>query len=390
MRKALLFAALALCLPALAQSPYIRTLGASSSNCSSPSASCLLNSIQSGSGSSLSLLSQAADGASAVGLILGTTTAYTTSGAKLVSIRNNNVEKAAFDKDGYLDTQRVMPSGTASLSLLSPVADGASAVGVVIGTTVRLANAAAKSISFVNSLAVERMWMNDANLAPTTSSSMNLGKSGNVWASVWASSVVTSGVRAGNNTSRLDLTSFSSNTHMADVIGGSASLIAHKFGNYDTQTGSGQKVFAFYNDNVTTEVLSLTKEGGLNFRELATGSLPTCNAGGAGTVASDSTLGKMVWCEGSTSTYRPVPHFLSFDGSQDPGSIAGNACANFTISATGVVDADVPFCDYPSGLEDGLTAQCNTGVDVIGWRVCNVTVLPIDPANGTYRARVLR
>jgi hypothetical protein len=41
-----------------------------------------------------------ADGASAVGTILDTAIALTTSGAKLLSLRNNGTEKAYFDKDG--------------------------------------------------------------------------------------------------------------------------------------------------------------------------------------------------------------------------------------------------------------------------------------------------
>ena len=44
------------------------------------------------------------DGASAIGVILNATTAFTTAGAKLLSIQNATVEKAYFDLNGGLST----------------------------------------------------------------------------------------------------------------------------------------------------------------------------------------------------------------------------------------------------------------------------------------------
>jgi hypothetical protein len=49
------------------------------------------------------LISGGPDGSSAVGTAIDTKSAYTTAGAKLLSVRNDNVEKLAITKDGYIE-----------------------------------------------------------------------------------------------------------------------------------------------------------------------------------------------------------------------------------------------------------------------------------------------
>ncbi|MDD5502178.1 MAG: hypothetical protein PHH26_01800, partial [Candidatus Thermoplasmatota archaeon] len=58
------------------------------------------NSIYSYSASPVNVVGQAADTASAVGVVLNNVPALTTTGAKLASFRNNSIEKAFIDKDG--------------------------------------------------------------------------------------------------------------------------------------------------------------------------------------------------------------------------------------------------------------------------------------------------
>lgn len=67
---------------------------------------------------------QEADGASAVGVITDTSVALSTSGAKLLSIRNNGTEKAYFDKDGAL--------------VVSGVASGSTALSIPLGARLNL------------------------------------------------------------------------------------------------------------------------------------------------------------------------------------------------------------------------------------------------------------
>jgi hypothetical protein len=58
--------------------------------------------LNGGTGVSVSITSQLADGPTSVGTAIDTTAAYSDAGAKLVSIRNDGAEKAYFDKDGKL------------------------------------------------------------------------------------------------------------------------------------------------------------------------------------------------------------------------------------------------------------------------------------------------
>lgn len=128
--------------------------------------------------------------------------------------------------------------------------------------------------------------------------------------------------------------------------------------------------------------------GGVTVPGATTGSQFTCNGSAITRLNYDTTLNTWVFCD--STAMRTLPYVIPFNGTQDVGSVPAHECTNFTIPAVGVVDADVAFCDPPAGIDTGLTADCNTGVDVIGWKVCNHTVGAIDPANGAYNARVIR
>lgn len=92
---------------------------------------------------SLSLKGAVADGAAAVGIILDNTVALANATAKAVSVRVNGTEQLAVDRAGAV----LGAAAGATLSLKGTVADGASAVGVVLDNTVALANATAKCTS---------------------------------------------------------------------------------------------------------------------------------------------------------------------------------------------------------------------------------------------------
>ena len=136
------------------------------------------------------------------------------------------------------------------------------------------------------------------------------------------------------------------------------------------------------------QVWNIRSDGTEQKTGVPTGSLGLCNGSAEGGNQYDSTVKADKLCDGTA--WRQYVYWIPFDGSQDPGSIAAQTCIDFTISATGVVDADVLACDRPSGLTAGLMASCTSGTDVIGWRICNPTAGAIDPPNGTYRARVIR
>jgi len=103
----------------------------------------------------IKFVARVADGASAVGLTLDTANALTTTGAKLVSLLNNAVEKFYVDKDGGVAAGGNITSATALFSTLEAlgatlkgnVADGATAVAIILDNVNALANAAAKALS---------------------------------------------------------------------------------------------------------------------------------------------------------------------------------------------------------------------------------------------------
>jgi len=119
--------------------------------------------------SSLAIKGQMPDGATAVSTIIDTPVAYANVSSKLLSIRNNGVEKAYFAWNGSLSVAYVSASaalyapgcafttvgyttnGSHSCKLTSSIADGAAAVATVIDTTVALANATSKLLSIRNS-----------------------------------------------------------------------------------------------------------------------------------------------------------------------------------------------------------------------------------------------
>lgn len=87
-----------------------------------------------------SLTSTVADGASAVAFTLATSTTYSTSGAKVLSIKNNASELAYLDKNGLLNVNgNIVSTGTVSgTQLTSTVATGTAPL--VISSTTQVAN----------------------------------------------------------------------------------------------------------------------------------------------------------------------------------------------------------------------------------------------------------
>lgn len=100
--------------------------------------------------SSGALTSTVADGASAVGFILNTSTTYSTSGAKLLSLKNNTVEEFAIDKDGNLTVNgNIVATGNISgTQLISTVLTGTAPL--VVSSTTQVANLNASFIEGYN------------------------------------------------------------------------------------------------------------------------------------------------------------------------------------------------------------------------------------------------
>ena len=110
----------------------------------------------------IKLVALVADGATAVGVTIDTANALTTTGAKLVSILSNAVEKFYLDKDGQVSGGGLFQALAAvGATLKGNVADGATAVGVILDNANALANAAAKALS-VRVGGVEKAYVSNA------------------------------------------------------------------------------------------------------------------------------------------------------------------------------------------------------------------------------------
>lgn len=111
----------------------------------------------------LAVRSKKADSATSIAAVIDTSTAWSTAGAKLASLRNNGVEKASIDKDGGFTGLGVssfaqvtatngyfVAGGSLSHVSYSTVPDSASAVGTIINNASTLATAGSKLVSFRN------------------------------------------------------------------------------------------------------------------------------------------------------------------------------------------------------------------------------------------------
>lgn len=97
----------------------------------------------------LSLTSTIADGSGNVGFTFDTSNAFANGGARIASFKTGGAQKATLGIDGTLFSPGVTAFGATALTLYGNAADGASAVGVVIDHAA-LANSGAKSLSIRN------------------------------------------------------------------------------------------------------------------------------------------------------------------------------------------------------------------------------------------------
>jgi hypothetical protein len=189
-----------------------------------------LSRLKTPTGTTLTLFSGKGDGASSVAIVQDTAVAYSTAGAKLFSFRNNGTEEIYVDKTGVIGAA-VGNALSGTLSLLTEHADGASAVGIIMDTSTAWSTVGGKPVSFRTggvekgcfgdigtgfsfgvvagggywdlsgaagmrctstsqldwyTSSALRMEMSTAALYPTTTFGLTLGKAGNFWGSVSA------------------------------------------------------------------------------------------------------------------------------------------------------------------------------------------------------------
>ena len=82
---------------------------------------------------------------------------------------------------------------------------------------------------------------------------------------------------------------------------------------------------------------------------------------------------------------------IDFTATLDFGSVAAHSCAELTITATGAAANNPVAPAWPASLEAGLTGAIRvSSANTITVRLCNVTVLAVDPASQTFGGRVIQ
>jgi hypothetical protein len=115
----------------------------------------------------IKLIALVTDGASAVGVEIDTANALADAGAKLLRVLNGAVEKFYLDKDGNVQGGGLFQALAAvGATLKGNVADGATAVGVILDNVNALADAAAKAVSVRVAGAEQAYFDKDGRLVP--------------------------------------------------------------------------------------------------------------------------------------------------------------------------------------------------------------------------------
>lgn len=82
---------------------------------------------------------------------------------------------------------------------------------------------------------------------------------------------------------------------------------------------------------------------------------------------------------------------IDFSGTLDFPSIAAQTCSDLTITATGAAANNPVAPSWPVALEAGLAGTMFvSAADTVKVRLCNVTILAVDPASQTFAGRVIQ
>jgi polygalacturonase len=248
--------------------------------------------MQARGGDSLLLRGRQADGGSAVSTIIDSLVSLTTAGAKLVSVRNNTVEKLYVDKDGNIaaatdvgaslgvqarrwdnafiryfrddnNNLRIHGFGASDQpgTLLGAVTGASTALK--FGNTTSLSTAGAKIASFYSdNVTTEKLYVDkDGNVVPATTNASTLGAVGKRWSALHVASI---GDSQTDNRINLNTNGNISHNIYTDASGvGDATSIAHIFRTAGTYGTSGAKLASF--QNLTTEKAHIDKDGSARF-----------------------------------------------------------------------------------------------------------------------------
>jgi hypothetical protein len=175
---------------------------------------------------------------------------------------------------------------------------------------------------------------------------------------------------------------------------------------------TGSKQFNFYDNAGTGTLFRVDARSGVNLVQVGANLLPITSAGAslgssslrfssgffASPVDVSIATGTAPFVITSTTEVANLnaqnwhgKQAVDFSSTLDFGSIAAQACAILTITATGAAANNPVAPSWPVALEAGLTGLMHITADnTVTVRLCNVTASAIDPAGQTFAGRIIQ
>lgn len=155
-------------------------------------------------------------------------------------------------------TDAISSATAASLVIKSAVADGASAVGLVVDTVNALVTVGAKIASIRNG-GVEQLYIGlDGSVVPATGEP-SLGASGAAWAALWVSDInLGDALLDDTGAQRMTIDSASPSIYLGGPADG-ATAVAHRFKSLSTYAAVGARLVSYQNNS--TEKWAVHKDG---------------------------------------------------------------------------------------------------------------------------------
>lgn len=177
----------------------------------------------------LTATSKVADGAGAIAFTVNAGTALSTSGAKLLSLKNNSVEKLSVDKDGGVSAVTVAASGLIS----STVASGSNFLKPTAGARLSLGSDSRYFTDDGSNILVT------GGFFPSATVTYDMGSSGAIWGTAYVHAVwLNSGqIRDSSSTARITVNEATGSLYQGESAAGG---VGHSFDNTTAHTGSGK------------------------------------------------------------------------------------------------------------------------------------------------------
>lgn len=231
--------------------------------------------IQAQNNGPLAVTGQSPTGAGAVGVILDNSVTLSTSGDKILSVRNNGTEKVYVDKDGIISVAALYISGGSgyiqstngvAVQVTGNSPDGASAVGVILNNTANFTTAGAKITSF-QMAGVEKFAVDKGGKISTYNAAATAG--------LGVSPIVGYGSSLANTTDNITLCTFTPAVASLLEIGGYMNQTAYTSGTVElqltyTDTHSNSIALALFGQsNASSNASTLSAPGWLQANSIS-------------------------------------------------------------------------------------------------------------------------